>query len=76
MYNVNAKPSVLTKQRLEVSSEGEHVVIKVGNSELRFHYTDALQISQWIRFRAKEAKRLAGDVSRHWSILAQLEDLK
>lgn len=73
---IHVKPSLLTQQKLEVGSEGEIVTITVGNSVLRMHYTDALQISQWIRVRAKEAKRRAGDVSRHWSALAILEDLK
>jgi hypothetical protein len=73
---VHTPPPLLTPQHLAVSSEGEIVVIAIGNSDLRLHYVDALKISQWIRLRAKEAKRRCGDVSRHWSTLAVLEDLK
>ena len=71
-----ALPPLLTPQALAVRSEGEIVVITIGNSDLRMHYVDALKISQWIRLRAKEAKRRCGDVSRHWSTLASLDALK
>jgi hypothetical protein len=69
------KQSLLTPQHLSVSTEGEIVVISIGNSDLRMHYGDALKVSQWIRVRAKEAKHRCGDVSRHWSALASLEGL-
>lgn len=73
--NVAVKPGLLTPQHLEVSVEGELVAIQIGNSTMRLHYEDALKISQWIRMRAKQAKQRCGDVSRHWSALAVLEDL-
>lgn len=69
-------PSLLTQQRLEVSTDGEMVAIQIGSSTLKLHYEDALKISQWIRVRAKEAKNKAGDRSRHWSAIAVLDDLK
>jgi hypothetical protein len=72
--NVTVKPAVMAPERIEVSSEGELVVITVGNSALRLHYADALTVSQWIRVRAKEAKARCGDVSRHWSAVALLSD--
>lgn len=65
---------VLKKAVLAVESEGELVVMKFGNVEVKLHYSDALLFSQWIRFRAKEAKRRAGDTSQHWSVLGQLHD--
>lgn len=68
------RPSLLTQQRLEVKSEGELVVICVGNSELKMHYEAALLLSQWIRVRAKECKRRAGDASRHWSAIGVISD--
>lgn len=73
--NVVVKPSVLRPETVSVSDEGELVVMKIGNAELRMHYSDALTFSQWIRMRAKAAKRRAGDVSRHWSAVAELSDL-
>lgn len=70
---VRVKPSLLTPQQVSVGSDGELVTITVGNSTLTMHYEQALKLSQWMRVRAKEAKRLAGDASRHWSALAVLD---
>jgi hypothetical protein len=61
---------------VEVRAEGEQVVLRIGSGEIKMHYEAALQISQWLRVRAKQAKRTAGDVSRHWSIVAVLEGLE
>lgn len=74
--NILVRPSLLAPERIAVTSEGELVAIEIGNSVLKMHYEDALKISQWIRVRAKEAKRLCGDVSRHWSVVATLDGLK
>lgn len=73
---VISKPSVLRSERIEVSFQNELVVIMIGNTELKLHYEDAFKISQWIRVRAKQAKRFCGDQSRHWSALAVLDDLQ
>ena len=37
---------------------------------------DALRFAQMLRVHAKKAKRRAGDVSRHWSAVGTLDDLK
>lgn len=71
--NLIVKPAVMRQENVSVESEGELVVMRFGNSELKMHYEDALKFSQWIRVRAKEAKRRAGDVSRHWSAIAIIE---
>jgi hypothetical protein len=77
LINPTQSPApLLARQRIAVSSEGEMVVITIGNTDLRMHYEDALQLSQWVRVRAKEAKRRAGDTSRHWSAVATLEGIK
>ena len=65
---------MLTKQTLAVTTDSELVLIQIGSSTLKIHYEDALQLSQWIRFRAKECKRNAGDRSRHWSGIVGSED--
>ena len=65
--------NLLQKQRIEVKAEGELVVLKIGNAELKMPYDTAIQLSTWLRVRGKEAKRLAGDVSRHWSVIGNLE---
>ncbi len=69
---IQVKPSLLSAQRVEVASAGELVTITVGNATLRMHYRDAFKLSQWIRLRAKESKRRAGDTSWHWSALGTL----
>lgn len=75
--NIIVKPSVLKTEQVTVAIEGDLVVFKLGNREpIKFHYESALQVSQMIRLKAKEAKQKAGDVSRHWSALANLEGLK
>lgn len=66
--------SVLRRHRIAVSSDGENVTLTIGNAAVSFHYEDALKLSQWMRLRAKEAKRRCGDHSRAWSAIAFLED--
>jgi len=67
---------LLSRQRISVGTEGELVTLTVGNSTLKMPYETAIQLSQWLRVRGKEAKRRAGDVSRHWSAVAVLDGLK
>ena len=76
MAAIHTKPNLIAPQRICVRTEGENVLVDVGNSTLTMHYEAALQISQWIRLRAKEAKRTAGDMSRHWSAIAHLDGIK
>lgn len=52
------------------------VTLSIGNSTIKMPYETAIQLSQWLRVRGKEAKRRAGDMSRHWSAVAVLEGLK
>ena len=66
--------SLLTQQNLSVDSEGDIVHIHLGNVTASLQYETALLLSQWIRIRAKEAKRRAGDISRHWSVIGTLHD--
>lgn len=72
--NVIVKPPVLTPHRVAVKQETEYVVITIGNSDIRMHYTDAFKLSQWIRVRAKQAKKFVGDTSQHWSVVGVLSD--
>lgn len=69
-------PNVLQKQRIEVVSEGELVVLRVGNSELKMDHETAIQLSTWLRVRGKEAKQTAGDTSRHWSVIGNLTQVE
>jgi hypothetical protein len=67
---------LLSRQRIAVDSEGELVTLTIGNSTLKMPYETAIQLSQWLRVRGKEAKRRAGDQSRHWSVVGFLDGLK
>lgn len=67
---------LLSRQRIAVAVEGEMVKLSIGNADIRMPYETAIQLSQWLRVRGKEAKRTAGDMSRHWSAVAILDGLK
>ena len=66
--------NLLKQERIAVSSDGDLVVMQLGNVEVKLPYETALTLSQWLRVRAKEAKRRAGDTSRHWSLIGTLHD--
>lgn len=66
--------NILRSTSCAVDTEGELVVIKLGNVTLKLGYEDGLKLSQWIRVRSKQAKARAGDVSRHWSAIGILSD--
>lgn len=65
VFRVNR--DLLKKERIAVRSAGATVVMKASAAEASLPYEAALQISQWIRVRAKESQARAGDVTRHWS---------
>lgn len=67
---------ILQRQRIEVVAEGPLVVLKIGNATMKMEHETALQLSTWLRVCGKEAKRLAGDQSRHWSVIGKLEALE
>ena len=67
-------PGLLRRERIAVAAEGDLVVLNLGNVEIKMPYETALQLSQWLRVRAKQAKRTAGDTSRHWSAVGVLTD--
>lgn len=67
---------LLSKQRISVEAEGELVALTIGNSTIKMPYETAIQLSTWLRVRGKEAKRRAGDQSRHWSVIGVLDGLK
>jgi hypothetical protein len=63
----------LQPHRTEVSLNGTLVVLKMGNVEVSMEYEAAIQLSTWLRVRGKEAKRMAGDDRRKWSIIGKLD---
>lgn len=67
VYPVNR--DVLKLARIGVHHEGQLVAVKLGGATAKIPYQAAQVIGQWLRLRAKEAKRRAGD-ARHWSRIA------
>lgn len=63
-----------TLQRVVFSAqaEGTCVKLRIGNAEISMSYEDAFKLSQWLRMSGKEAKRNAGDMSRHWSVIGRV----
>lgn len=66
--------SLLKKHDIEVKQEGGTVVLTAGTALMTLPYQAALQISQWIRVRAKESQTRAGDVTRHWSEITKAHE--
>lgn len=66
--------NLLKQERIAVSAEHDLVVMELGNVQVKLPYETAFLLSQWLRVRAKEAKRFAGDNSRHWSVIGTLHD--
>ena len=51
---------LLTKQAMEVIAKGEHVILRIGNTDLTMHYEQALCLSRWMREEATYIKRGTG----------------
>lgn len=66
---------MLNKQSVSVALDGQLVVLKIGNAEIKMEYETAIQLSTWLRVRGKEAKAIAGDHSRKWHIVGKLSDV-
>lgn len=66
---------LLSRQRISVEARGGMVRLSIGNADIDMPYETAIQLSQWLRVRGKEAKRLSGDMSRHWSAIATVDGL-
>jgi hypothetical protein len=62
---------LLKQEQISVRQDGSVVVITIGTSEASIPHESALQISQWLRQRAKESQMRAGDLTRHWSKVKQ-----
>ena len=66
----------MQKMRVQVDAIGDIVRLTIGNSHIDMSYEAGLQISQWVRVKSKEAKANAGDASRQWRVLAQLDGIE
>ena len=55
-------------------AEGDLVVMRLGNSEIKMSYSDSFKLSQMLRVAGKQAKMNAGDRSRIVTVLGVLDD--
>lgn len=72
MFQILKRPDLVKPSRVAVRAEGERVVLEINGTRMTMGYEDAITLSQWLRVRGKEAKRNAGDQSRHWHGIAIL----
>ena len=72
VFNVNR--DLLKKEQIAVRHEGSIVVLTASGADAAMPYQAALEVSQWIRQRAKESQMRAGDVTRHWSKVKQAHE--
>jgi len=59
-------PGMLHVRDISVCAIGQVVSLRLGRSTIGIPWETALQVSQWIRVRGKEAKRNASEQA-HWS---------
>lgn len=67
-------PSLLQSLNMEVGHVGQVVYFKIGNHKLEMDYPSAIKLSQMLRTHGKQAKKFAGDASKHWLSEAVLTD--
>lgn len=67
---------MLNKSQVSVLTDGQLVLLRIGNTEIKMEYETAIQLSTWLRVKGKEAKLVAGDDSRTWSIIGRLTEVK
>lgn len=64
--------SLFRPLKIRIFHEHDTVVMQIDGRELKMEYPYAIAISQQLRMHGKQAKKWAGDVSRHWSTDASL----
>lgn len=68
--------SLLKQAQTSVSLKGELVMLRIGNVEIKMEGETAIQLSTWLRVKGKLAKRVAGDTSRHWTVIGNLKSVE
>lgn len=67
-------PSLLESQKMLVSHEFDCVKLEVGGHVLTMDYPSAAKLSSMLRVHAKQAKKFAGDASKHLECESVLTD--
>ena len=65
---------LLTKQNISVDTVNDMVRLRIGNAEMNMPYETAIQLGGWLWHHGKQAKRNAGDRSKHFHVLGTLTD--
>lgn len=60
------------QHKVEVHYHAEFVLLKIGSSELRMIFDDALQVAGWLWEHARQAKAEMGDQSRRYRVQGDL----
>ena len=76
MTNIATNGPLLKKQRIAVTTEGELVVLELGNVTVKLDHSTALQLAAWLRSQGTVAKRRAGDFAPTWNIIGTLQGLE
>lgn len=72
--NPQSNLGVLAANNFVVVTRGDQVIIKVGNSEIKMGYFIAIKLAFRLMYKAKQAKRWAGDTSKVSEHIAHLTD--
>ena len=67
-------PSLVESLRMEIGHVGTQVYLQIGNHKLDLDYPSAIKVSSLLRVHAKQAKKFAGDGTKHWTSESVLTD--
>ena len=70
--NQTVGASVFRPLKVRVFHERDTVVLEIDGTKLTMEYPYAIAIAEQLRMHGKQAKKFAGDFSRHWSTEASL----
>ena len=65
---------LMQEHRVEVDVQGDLVVLRIGNNEIKMAYEHAFMIADWLDIRAKQAKIFAGDYRQRLRVRGNLSD--
>ena len=68
------QPTLLESLKMEVGHMGQMVYFQIGNHKMEMDYPSAIKLSGMLRTHAKQAKKFAGDASKHWDSASVLTD--
>ncbi len=75
-YETNAELRTTEHVQLDwkIGWEGEDVKMLFGNNLLKFHFTSALKVSEWLRYAGQKAKAWSGNQGVNINLLGILSD--